>query len=177
MATKVWAIDASHSKIEFKVRHMMVSNVRGEFKEFTGELVTEEEDFSTGKAKFEASLDSITTGVEQRDNHLKSDDFFNAAEHPKLTFVSKGIKKIDDDDYEMTGDMTIRGITKEVKLKVEQTGIVNDDWGFRRAGFEISGEISRKEFGLKYNAAMEAGGMVVGDKVKLSVTTEITYKL
>ena len=177
MATRNWSIDTQHSKIEFKVRHMMVSNVRGEFKEFSAELITEDEDFSTGKAKFSAALDSITTGVEQRDNHLKSDDFFNAAEHPHLSFESTSIRKVDDEDYEMTGNLTIRDITKELTLKVELTGIVNDDYGFRRAGFEITGEISRKEFGLKYNAAMEAGGMVVGDKVKMLVATEMIYKL
>lgn len=175
MATQKWQLDPMHSEAQFKVKHMMISTVTGEFKGFDAQLETEGHDFSTAKAKFSADIDSITTKVEQRDNHLKSADFFDAENHPKLTFVSSYIQKKSEDEYEMQGDLTIRGITKQVKLKVENTGVVKDPYGNQRTGFEISGKIKRLDFGLKYNAVIEAGGMVVGDEVRLLANVEFFY--
>ncbi len=176
MAQIKWEMDPAHSEVTFKVRHMMVANVTGEFQKFNATLVTDGHDFTTAKAKFTAEINSITTRVEQRDNHLKSEDFFHAAEFPQLVFESTEIKKVGDDEYEMTGNITIRGITKPITLKVEHTGVIKDPYGLERAGFEITGTINRLDFGLKYNPAMEAGGMVVGSKVRISANAEMTHK-
>ena len=176
MARIKWNMDPAHSEVVFKVRHMMVSNVSGEFKKFDATLETEGHDFTTAKATFEADVDSITTRQEKRDEHLKSEDFFHAEKHPKIHFESTEIKKVGDDEYEMLGNMTIRETTKPIVLKVENSGVIKDPWGYTRAGFEISGKINRLEYGLKYNAALETGGVVVGSDVKLLVNIEMLYK-
>lgn len=168
-----YKIDASHSEIAFKVKHMMITNVNGQFTKFDASLEAEAADFSDAKISFEADVDSITTHNEQRDGHLKSDDFFNAEAFPKLTFKSTSIVKKSDDNYELTGDLTIRDITKSVKLAVEYGGTVTDPWGQVKAGFELNGKISRQEFGLKWNAMTETGGIVVSDEVKLHLAVQM----
>ena len=168
-----YKIDASHSEIAFKVKHMMITNVNGQFTKFDATLESEAADFSDAKISFEADVDSITTHNEQRDGHLKSDDFFNAAAFPKLTFKSTSIVKKSDDEYELTGDLTIRDITKSVTLSVEYGGTVTDPWGQVKAGFELNGKISRQEFGLKWNAMTETGGIVVSDEVKLHLGVQM----
>lgn len=168
-----YKIDASHSEIAFKVKHMMITNVNGQFTKFDASLEAEAADFSDAKISFEADVDSITTHNEQRDGHLKSDDFFNAETFPKLTFKSTSIVKKSDDNYELTGDLTIRDITKSVKLAVEYGGTVTDPWGQVKAGFELNGKISRQEFGLKWNAMTETGGIVVSDEVKLHLAVQM----
>lgn len=175
MATKKWTLDPAHSEAQFKVKHMMVSTVTGEFQNFEAQLETDGHDFSTAKASFSADINSITTKVEQRDNHLKSADFFDAENHPKLTFVSNKVIKKSEDEYELQGDMTIRGISKPISLKVENNGVVKDPYGNHRTGFEISGKIKRLDFGLKYNALLEAGGMVVGDDVRILANVEFFH--
>ena len=172
MAT--YKIDSAHSDIMFKVKHLMISTATGVFKKFDGTLEIDEEDFSTAKVTFEADIDSVDTKNEQRDEHLKGDDFFNAAQFPKMTFKSTKIEEAGNDEYKLTGDLTIRDITKPVELKVEYNGSVKDPWGQQKMGFEVSGKINRKEYGLKWSAVTEAGGLVVADDVKLAMNIEMT---
>jgi len=173
MAKTKWTLDPTHSEIQFKIRHLMITNVSGEFKNFSADVETEGEDFMTAKVSFTADVDSVTTGNEQRDGHLKSDDFFNTAKYPQIKFVATKYENVDDDgSYELYGDLTIRDITKNVKFDVEFGGIIKDPWGNTRAGFSINGKINRKDFGLKWNAATESGGVVVGDDVKIHCNVE-----
>ena len=172
MSTTKWVIDPSHSEIEFKVRHLMISNVTGSFKSFEGEVETDGDDFSNAKISFSAKVDSITTGNEQRDGHLKTGDFFELEKYPEVLFTAQGLKKKSDDEYEIEGDLTIRGVTKKVKLSVEAGGIVKDPWGQTKAGFSVKGKINRKDFGLNWGAVTEAGGVVVSDEVRLSAELE-----
>jgi polyisoprenoid-binding protein YceI len=171
MAT--WKIDASHSEITFKVKHLVISTVSGKFNEFDATVEAEKDDFSDAQVSFSAKIDSISTGNEQRDGHLKSADFFDAAGHPELSFKSTALKHISGSDYELTGDLTIRGTTKPVTLKAEFGGIQNDFYGNTVAGFELTGKINRQEFGLTWSAVTEAGGVVVSDDVKLAVNVEL----
>ncbi len=173
MAT-TWNLDTSHSEIQFKVRHMMITNVTGHFGTFNATVETEGDDFSTAKIHFTADIDSISTKNEQRDGHLKSEDFFDAANHPQLTFEGSGLEKVDEENYKLHGTLTIRGIAKPITLNVEYGGTIKDPWGMTRAGFTVEGKINRKEYGLHWSAATEAGGLVVGDDVKLSATVEFT---
>lgn len=171
MAT--WKLDPAHSEIKFKVKHLVVSTVTGQFNIFDGTVESDKPDFSDAKITFEADVNSIDTKNEQRDGHLKSADFFDAGNYPKLTFVSKSIKKKSDDEYEVLGDMTIRGTTKEVKLNVAYNGTVKGFGGVDVAGFEITGKINRFDFGLQWNALTEVGGVVVADEVKLDISAEL----
>jgi polyisoprenoid-binding protein YceI len=171
MAT--YKIDPSHSDIIFKVKHLMISTVSGLFKTFDATLEIDEHDFTNARVSFEADTTSVDTKNEQRDAHLKSDDFFNAEQYPKMTFKSTSIERKSGDDYILHGDLTIRDVTKPVALQVEFTGDVVDPWGKERKGFEINGKINRKEFGLKWSAVTEAGGLVVADDVKLQLNVEM----
>lgn len=173
-ATKtLWKIDPTHSEIEFKVKHLVISTVTGKFTEFDATLETEDGTFEGADIKFNADIASISTGVEDRDNHLKSADFFDAENFPKLTFDSTSFEKVEDSTYKLTGHLTIKETTKEVTLDVEHGGTVEDPYGQTKAGFEISGEINRKEFGLTWNAVTEAGSVVVGDAVKLIMNVQV----
>lgn len=172
MAT--YKIDPAHSEILFKVKHLMITNVTGSFGTFDGTLESESADFSDAKATFEADINSITTNNEQRDGHLKSDDFFSADKFPKLTFVSTSFVKINDEDYKLTGDLTIKGVTKSVTLDVTYGGTTNDPWGQTKAGFEINGKINRKDFGLVWGVVTEAGSVLLGDDVKLALNVQFT---
>lgn len=168
MSTTKWALDASHSEVLFKVKHMVISTVTGEFTKFDAAVESQSDDFSDASFSFEAEIASINTKNADRDNHLKSADFFDAANYPKITFKSVGGLKGD----EIKGLLNIRGIEKEITLSVEYGGTVVDPWGNNRSGFEISGKLSRKEFGLAWNQVTEAGGIVVSDEVKLIVNLE-----
>ena len=169
-----WTIDTAHSEITFKVKHLVISTVTGKFKEFDAAIETDNEDFEDAKITFEAAINSIDTGNEDRDNHLKSDDFFNAAEHPKLTFVSKSFNRSGDGEYRLIGDLSIRGTTKTVELTAEYGGTVRDPYGNTKAGFDVSGKLNRKEFGLNWSAVTEAGNLVVSDEVKLNLNVQFT---
>ena len=171
MAT--WTIDKAHSEVGFKVKHLVISTVSGKFTEFEGKLEGDSNDFENAKISFSADINSINTGNEQRDGHLKSADFFDAANHPKLSFVSTSIKHVDGSDYKVTGDLTIRGVVKPITLNVEFGGTQTDFYGQTVAGFEISGKINRQDFGLKWSAVTEAGGVVVSDEVKLVINAEL----
>jgi polyisoprenoid-binding protein YceI len=163
-----WKIDTLHSQIGFKVKHMMITNVTGTFDQFDASINVEDEDFSTAQFAFNANIDSINTGVADRDAHLKSEDFFNAAAHPHLSFKSTGVKKISENDIEIHGDITIRDVTKPIVLKADFGGVVVDPYGQTKTGFSIEGKIKRSEFGLTWSAITEAGSIVVSDEVKLN---------
>lgn len=168
MATTKWVLDPSHSELQFKVKHMMISTVTGHFTQFEGSAETDAEDFGTAKATLSVAADSINTSNEQRDGHLKSPEFFDTAKFPQITFsISKIVKKNDEGNYEVLGDLTIRDTTKPVKFDTEFGGIIKDPWGNIRAGFTVSGKINRKEFGLVWHAVTETGGIVLADEVRL----------
>jgi polyisoprenoid-binding protein YceI len=173
MAKKTWKVDPNHSEIQFKVKHLMITTVTGSFKSYQLTAETEGNDFTTAQVHFSADIDSITTGVADRDTHLKSDDFFDGSNHPQITFESTKIEKETDEDYMVYGDLTIRGYTKNIRLNAEFGGIVVDPYGQTKAGFTVTGKVSRKEFGLKWNAITEAGGVVVSDDVKLACEVQV----
>ena len=166
----VWNVDASHSTIGFVARHLMVSKVRGRFATFTGTLTIADEPLAS---KVEASVDiaSVTTGDETRDGHLKSADFFDADNFPTMTLVSTGIDK-DGSDYVLHTDLTIKGVTKPVDFELEFDGVSGDPWGGTRAGFSAQAEVNRKDWGLEWNVALETGGVLVGEKVKIQLDIE-----
>ena len=168
-----YKIDPAHSEIAFKVKHMMIATISGNFTQFDATLQTEAPDFNNATISFEADVNSINTNNEQRDGHLKSEDFFAAEKFPKLTFVSKSFTKEDEEEYKLVGDLTIRGVTKTVELAVEYGGTMTDPYGQIKAGFDISGKINRKEFGLSWGVVTEAGGVVVSDDVKLHLSIQM----
>lgn len=162
-----WSIDSTHSEIAFKVKHMMISTVTGHFEDFQATAKTNGDDFNNASLDFSAKTASINTKNKDRDAHLKSDDFFNSEKFPEMTFVSKSF-----DGEKLVGDLTIRNVTKEVTLDAELNGIAVDPYGQTKAGFEIKGEINRKDFNLTWSAVTEAGSIVVSDKVKLVVDVQ-----
>ena len=168
----LWKIDPTHSEIQFKVKHLVISTVTGSFKNYDATVETDGESLEGAEIYFEAETGSIDTGVEQRNQHLKSDDFFNAEKFPKLTFKSTSFEKTGDDEYKLTGDLTIRDVTRSITLDVEHGGTLQDPYGQTKAGFEVTGKINRKEFGLKWNAVTEAGAIVVSDDVKLIMNVQ-----
>ncbi len=168
----LWKIDPTHSEIQFKVKHLVISTVTGSFKNYDATVETVGESLEGAEIYFEAETGSIDTGVEQRNQHLKSDDFFNAEKFPKLTFKSTSFEKTGDDEYKLTGDLTIRDVTRSITLDVEHGGTLQDPYGQTKAGFEVTGKINRKEFGLKWNAVTEAGAIVVSDDVKLIMNVQ-----
>jgi polyisoprenoid-binding protein YceI len=168
-----WGIDAAHSEIAFKVKHLMISNVKGTFKEFDASIFTTGEDFMTSEIDFWLNPASIETGAADRDAHLKSADFFDVENHKQITFIGNTYEKVDDDSYILYGDLTIKGITKQIKLDVEFGGVMKDPWGNEKAGFTINGKINRKDWGLNWNATLEAGGVLVGEEIKISCEVEL----
>lgn len=166
MATTKWVLDPMHSEVQFKVKHLVISTVTGSFKTFEGTLETENDDFTDAKVEFSLNVDSIDTNQSQRDEHLKGADFFDAATHPKISFKSTSFTK-DGDDYQLKGDLTIKGITKPVTLDVEHGGVATDFYGNDKAGFDVSGKINRKDFGLTWDGVTEAGSVVVSEDIKL----------
>lgn len=170
MAT--YKIDAAHSEIGFKIKHLVISTVSGHFTKFDATMECTHRDFSDAQISFEADVNSITTNNEQRDAHLKGDDFFNAEQYPKITFKSTSIEK-KGHEFILHGDLTIRDVTKNIALNVEHGGNVVDPYGQTKEGFELTGKISRKEFGLKWNALTEAGGAVVSDEVRLNLNVQM----
>jgi len=173
MASTQWQLDAAHSDIAFRVRHLLVATATGKFKTFAATVSTEDEDFTTANIQFEVETGSIETGVADRDAHLRSDDFFNAEAFPKMTFKSNGgLKQVDGEQYTLDGELTIRDITQPVTFEVEFGGIAKDPWGNIKAGFEINGKIKRKSFGLQWDVLTEAGGAVVADEVKIQANLE-----
>lgn len=170
MAETKWVIDPTHSEVSFKIKHLMISTVTGFFQKFDGSVETEDEDFdSTKNIRFDADIDSINTNNDQRDEHLKSDDFFAKDKHPHLSFRAESYEK---NSGKITGELTIRDVTKTVTFDVDFGGIVVDPYGQTKAGITVSGKISRKDFGLTYNAVTEAGSVVLGDDVKVNAEVQ-----
>jgi polyisoprenoid-binding protein YceI len=169
-----WLIDPAHSQIQFKVKHLVISTVTGSFAKFEGGMNSGTDDFTDAEAWFSADIASINTGTPDRDNHLRSADFFDAANYPKLTFKSTGIQKTGGDRYKLTGDLTIRGTSRPIELDVEYGGLMKDPWGNTKIGFELSGKLNRKEYGLNWNAITEAGGLVVSEEVKILINVELS---
>lgn len=162
-----WVLDPTHSEIQFKVKHLMITTVTGYFREFSATAGSDGGDFSNASIEFEAKTASIDTNNADRDNHLRSGDFFDAEKFPTLKFKSTAMQKSDDANYKLSGEMTIKDVTKPVTLDVEFGGIAKDPWGNEKAGFSLSGKINRKDWGLNWNAALETGGMLVSDEVRL----------
>lgn len=171
--TTKWVIDKSHSKIQFDVAHLVISEVTGQFKSFDGSVLSDKPDFSDAKIEVSIDVNSINTDDEKRDGHLKSPDFFDANKYPKITFKSKSLKKVNNNLYKLTGDLTMHGVTKEVVLDVQFNGIKNDPWGNTKAGFKVTGKINRNDFGLKYNAPLEGGGVLIGEEVNITCNVEL----
>lgn len=164
-STTKWVLDPTHSELTFKVKHLMISNVKGEFKNFSASI--DKEDFIKGLVKVSIDTSSVFTNSPDRDNHLKSADFFDAENHPALTFRSTDFTKVEDGEYKLKGLLSIKGVNKEVELDVEFGGTNKDPWGNEKAGFSFSGIINRKDWGLNWNAALETGGVLVSDEVKI----------
>jgi polyisoprenoid-binding protein YceI len=171
--TTNWNIDKSHSHILFGVKHMVISTVTGYFRIFDGKLVTKGDDFNNGYIEFNINTSSINTDNEQRDKHLQSPDFFDAAKYPNITFKSKYMKKLNDNEYELIGNLTMKNVTKEIKLNVEYNGTIKDPYGKTRAGFKLSGKLDRFDYGLEWSKTIETGGLVVGKEVKIDAEIEV----
>lgn len=167
-----WSIDPTHSGILFKVKHLMITNVKGEFRSFEGSISSGGNGFDNAKVNVTIDASSIFTNNTDRDAHLQSADFFDVENHKELSFESTSLKKLDDENYELKGLLTIKGVSKEVKLDVEFGGLVKDPYGNEKAGFSVSGKINRKDWGLNWNAALEAGGVMVSDEVRINAEVQ-----
>lgn len=174
---QTWTIDPSHSEIIFKVKHLMITNVKGEFKSFNGKIVTTGNDFS--KAKINLTLDaaSIFTNSTDRDAHLRSADFFDTEVFPELVFEGTAFTRLDDDNFSLKGNLTMKGVTKEVTLDVEFGGLMKDPWGNEKAGFSVSGKLNRKDWGLNWNAALESGGVLVSEDVRINAEVQFVKQV
>jgi polyisoprenoid-binding protein YceI len=177
MSTTTWSLDPTHSEIHFKVRHLLISWVTGTFRNFTASVETEGEDISTAKAKFSADVNSISTNNDARDGHLKTNDFFDAENHPQISFESTRLEKTSDEDYTMHGNLTMRGVTKPITLKVEFGGIAQDPWGNTRTGFSLSGKINRKDFGVSFSMVSETGGVLLGEDVTITANVQFVKQV
>ncbi len=171
-----WSLDKSHSSVKFTVEHLVISEVEGSFKMYNGSIHSPATDFTGAKIDFTVDVNSINTDDDKRDAHLKRDDFFNAEKYPSMKFTSTSFKKIKGNMYALTGDLTIRDVTKKVTFAVVYGGTIKDPWGNTKAGFKASGKINRKDFGLKWNAMTEAGGAVVGDEVNMVINAEFAQQ-
>jgi len=172
-ATSTWTIDPAHSLAEFAVKHMMVSTFKGHFRSLEGTVYLDEETPANSSVTASVDVASVDTQTPDRDAHLRSDDFFNAEKFPKMTFRSTRVEQVDEDNWKVAGDLTIRDVTKEVVLDTEYEGRILDPWGNERMGFTARTELSRKEFGVRANTLIESGGVVVGDRVRVELHIEI----
>jgi len=168
-----WGFDKVHSKIQFDVAHMVISEVSGQFQEYEGTVVTSKEDFSDARIDFSITVKSIDTDSEDRDKHLRSADFFDVEKYPRITFSGKEMKKVRKNLYQLTGELTLHGITKEVILDIKYGGTIKDPYGNVKAGFKITGVIDRTDYGLKYNSVMDTGGMLIGEDVTITCKVEL----
>jgi polyisoprenoid-binding protein YceI len=172
MATRTWNIDTTHSNVSFSIRHLVIAKVRGSFKSFSGAVALDEASPERSTVTVEIDVASIDTAEPKRDEHLRSADFFDVAQFPKLTFVSKRVETEGKEVARVIGDLTIHGVTREVTLAVEELGRAKDPWGGERAAFSATASIDRKDFGLRWNQALEAGGVLVGDKVEIALDVQ-----
>jgi len=163
-----WSLDPAHSTLGFKVKHLMITNVSGSFQNFDASVETDGTDFTTAAIKLRAQISSIDTNNAQRDGHLRSSDFFEAEKFPELIFQSAKVEKVDEENYHVIGNLTMKGVTKPVKLNVEYSGVTRDPWGGERAGFVISGKINRTDWGINFNAVLETGNLMLAEEVKIN---------
>lgn len=169
-----WTIDSVHSDIQFKVKHMMISTVTGNFTKFDADIEVPGEDLDQAKVQFRAEVDSITTNNAQRDAHLKGQDFFSGEKHPQVTFEKTGAKAVDNDgSWTMYGNLTMNGHTRPVQLSVEWGGVMKDPYGNVKAGVSVHGKLNRKDWGINWNAALEAGGVLVSDEVRINCEVQL----
>ncbi len=167
MKTTKWLLDPAHSELTFKIKHLMISSVSGAFKNFSAKMTTDGTDFSKANINLIAEMNSISTNNEQRDTHLRSSDFFEVEKFPQLQFTSTRIEQTDDESFNLYGDLTLKAITKPVKLTMEFNGIMKDPYGQEKAGFLVSGKIKRSDWGINLNVALETGGLMLGEEVKI----------
>ncbi len=168
-----WVTDPAHSELLFKVKHLMITNVKGEFKKFDVSVESEGEDFREAKVNVKIAADSVFTNQPDRDQHLASADFFDAGNYPEITFESSEMNKLDDENYQLKGLLGIKGVKKEVVLDAEFGGFMKDPYGNQKAGFSLSGKFNRKDWGLNWNAALETGGVMVSDEVRLNAEVQL----
>ncbi len=176
MSTTKWVIDPTHSEIGFKVKHMMFTNVSGKFSKFDATIEAEDNDFENAKIEFTGAIDSITTGNADRDTHLLSPDFFDAAQFPEIKFSATSFTKINEGEYELVGDLTLHGVTKSVKLAAEYGGLMKDPWGNTKMALALEGKINRKDWGLNWNSALETGGVLVSEEVRLNIELQFVQQ-
>ena len=169
MSITKWVIDPTHSEIGFKVKHMMFTNVSGKFSKFDATIESENNDIENSKIEFTGAIDSITTGNSDRDTHLLSPDFFDAAQFPEIKFSATSFAKINEGEYELVGDLTLHGVTKSVKLAAEYGGLMKDPWGSTKMALSLEGKINRKDWGLNWNSVLETGGVLVSEEVRLNI--------
>ncbi len=167
-----WVIDPMHSELQFKVKHLVISTVTGQFAQYSGEVTTDDDSFTNAQVSLTIDVASISTNNAQRDGHLKSEEFFAVEKYPQITFKSTSVEKTGSDAFKLTGDLTIRDVTKPVTLNVEQGGVATDMYGNTKAGFDVTGKINRKDFGLTWNGVTEAGSVVVSDEVKIVASVQ-----
>jgi polyisoprenoid-binding protein YceI len=177
MAKTKWSLDPMHSELQFKIKHLMISNVSGALKNFQAEVESEDEDFTTAEISLTAQMDSISTNNEQRDTHLRNSDFFEVEKYPELKFKSTKVEKADSNTFVVSGELTMKGVTKRIKLNAEFNGIVKDPWGNERAAFTVTGKINRTNWGMNFNSVMETGGVMLGEEVKISSELELVKEV
>ena len=172
MSTTKWVIDPVHSEIQFKVKHLLISTVTGQFNKFEAAIEMNEEDIQTAKAHFSAEISSISTNNEQRDTHLRSGDFFDAENHAQLTFETEKIENVNLENFKVHGLLTMRGVSKSIILDAELGGFIKDSWGNRRVGLSMSSKVNRKDFGVSFSMLTETGGLALSDEVKITINAE-----
>ena len=175
--TTKWVLDPMHSEVQFKIKHLVISTVTGSFTTFTGSMQSEGDTFENAKVEFSLDVESITTNQEQRDIHLRSEEFFDAVKFPHIKFESTSFVKESGDNYQLTGNLTMKDVTKPVTLEAEYGGSAVDFYGNHKAGFEVTGKVNRKDFGLTWGAVTEAGSIVLGDDVKLIINVQFAKQV
>ncbi|MCE7042530.1 YceI family protein [Dyadobacter sp. CY312] len=177
MSKTIWNVDALHSEVLFKVKHLVISTVTGSFKSFSGSALTEGDQFENAAIEFTIDVNSVDTGQPGRDEHLRNADFFEVETYPQFTFVSTAFTKTKGDIYKLTGNLTIKGITKEVELEAEYGGTERDPWGNTKVGFEVTGTIDRKDFNVTFNSLTETGGLALGEKIKIVANIQLAKQV
>ena len=177
MESTIWVLDPTHSELQFKIKHLMISSVSGQFNRFKGTVETNGDDFTTAKVHFEAEIDSISTNNQQRDEHLRAADFFHSENYPNLVFEGERMERTGGDEYKLHGTITIKGISRNLALDVEFGGITTDPWGNTRTGFSVSGKINRQDYGISFGAVSETGGLLLGDEVKINANVQFVKQV
>ena len=172
MTKQTWILDPTHSELQFRIKHLMISTVTGQFNDFKATVETLGDDFRNAKIHFQATANSIFTNNEQRDAHLKNGDFFDAEKYPLIIFESENLEKIADDEYQLNGTLTMKGVSKKIVLQAEFGGITKDPWGNTRTGFTVTGKINRFDFGMSFGTVTETGGLLLGDEVKINANVQ-----